>query len=211
MDVVVDGVRAAEQRTETAVGVNEQHSRRVIDEVVSVFAFLFFKVDAESGRQRPNTLERTRDAEIAGTEIAHVPAKNVGRIAFRVDGHEHDARQRCNALLLEGRPRGRKHLQGCRADVGAMRESEEEEVPLPPEHGLVDRRAVMADELERGNVIRARQYHGPGRKIWLLNPQCHVHAGRHREANGEGNDEFAGFHRKMLLGRGGNSTGIRTP
>ena len=210
MDVVVDDVRAAEQRTETAVGVNEQHRRRVIDEVVAVLAFLFCKVDAESGRERPNTLERTRDAKIAGTEIAHVPAKNVGRIAFRVDGHEHDARQRRNASLLEGRPRSRKHLQGCRADVGAMRESEEEEVPLAPEHSLVDRRAVMVDELERGNGIRVRQYHGPGRKIRLLH-QCHVHAGRHREANGEGNDEFAGFHRKMLLGRGGNSTGIRTP
>src|SRR5210317_2234777 len=115
----------------------------MINNVFITVGGLLLEINPQPGGEFPDFLEGAGNTEIAVAEVIDVFTHYFGCIAFRIDADEHNARQRrLPAYLERGLCRG-EHLQCGRANVRAVGETEEYEVPLAFKYGLVCRVAVL--------------------------------------------------------------------
>ena len=159
----------AEERGETALRVDEEYGRRVVDGIIAVgIGRPHDDRDAEPGSQRANRLLATRDAREGRVEVRDVAREDVRRVAAGVDADQRDRGAFGLGKVGERLAGGSERRERRRAYVRAIHEAEEKECPAPAQPLRAERPAVMVDEREIGQ--RARR----------LEEQCLLELGRRR-------------------------------
>lgn len=185
VDDVLDPVRSTEKCLESALRIDDKDNRRMINRVISAFRRRLGEVDAEGFGQFDDFFEVAGDAEIALAEECYVFAHEFGCVPLGIDADKYDARQRVPASLSQLLPSLRKYLQRCRANVRAVREAEEHQVPLSFEDGAVDHSAVVIQQRESRKRVARGQHRGRNRD-GLLPDQ----AERERQARSNDGPEY---------------------
>ena len=150
MNEILDPVRCAEQGPEPASRVDDEHDGGVIDAVATAVGTSFLEEDSQRLRKLADFLDIARQPEAAVPEIADIPRHCIGSIPLGIDAHEDHPGQRLPPFRGEFPSRLAEHGHRRRADVRAVRKAEEDQVPLPGEHGPVHGRASVVHQREVG-------------------------------------------------------------
>jgi hypothetical protein len=184
---VIDTVRRTEKGFQAPVRVDDQHDGRVVDAIDALVGASLLEKDPQRVRQLADLVKFAGQAEIVLAEIRDIPGHGLRRITFGIHTHEHNARQGLPAVRSESTTGLAEHGHSRRADIRAVGEAEEDDVPLAFEDRPVDDRTVLVQEREFGQFVAGGEYRRAERRRRL----AHI-AQREHEACDQGRGEHEG-------------------
>ena len=129
MGKVFCGVWRTEQSVELACRVDNDNNGRVVYRVVITVNTGFAKVDAESVSEFFGFCQAARYTYNPVPEMRCVSANYRRRISFRIHADQNNTRRCLDTICQHPGSRSGQHLQRCRANIRAIREAKEHQVP----------------------------------------------------------------------------------
>lgn len=164
----------------------------MINGVAAIFQLLIEHRNAERVRQAVDLRLRAGKSDEARIKVLQIAAELAGRVAFGIDGNEHELRL---LILRDGNERGfdlRQLRQRRGADIGTAGIAEEQHAPVIFEQRLRLCLALRVVEFEGGQGACNRQYRSSRqcrrRILRTANDLRQPHAGQGRY-NGDSDDE----------------------